>query len=35
MKRRPVYYDIIAVILVTFAAYVVPIALLWLSLGGR
>lgn len=35
MRSRPVYYDILAVILVTIAAYGLPIGLIWLSLGGR
>lgn len=35
MKSRPVYYDILAVILVTIAAYVLPLGLLWLKFGGK
>ena len=35
MKMRVIYREILTVILVTLAAYVVPIGLLWLTLGGR
>ena len=35
MKWRPVYSEIITVLLVTCAAYGFPFALLWLTLGGR
>lgn len=34
MRSRPVYYDIVAVILVTLAAYGLPLGYLWLKFGG-
>lgn len=35
MIWRPIYTEIVSVILVTVAAYIAPIGLLWLRLGGR
>ncbi len=35
MNIRPVYLEILTVILVTIAAYGVSFALIWLTLGGR
>lgn len=35
MKQRSILFEILLTLSVTFAAYALPLGLLWLNLGGR